>query len=89
MAEVAVTPVEGAGPGRPRGALPASRSNWALAVDRFIEYLTEPLAVVLIVINVALLAGGVFSRYVLLHALAWTDELASIFFSWPDISTIT
>jgi tripartite ATP-independent transporter DctM subunit len=56
--------------------------SWAIAVDRVIEVLTEPLAALLLLVNVGILASGVFSRYVLHNALLWSDELATILFLW-------
>ena len=58
------------------------KSSWTNAVDRWIGYLTEPLAAVLLVIEVAVLAAGVFSRYVLHDAIVWTDEVATILLLW-------
>jgi len=60
----------------------AGRFAWTAAVDRWIGYLTEPLAAVLLVVEVAILAAGVFSRYVLHDAIVWTDELATILLLW-------
>ena len=44
--------------------------------------MTEPLAALLITIDVIILAVGVFSRYVLHDALVWSDELATLIFLW-------
>ncbi len=52
------------------------------AVDRAIGALVEPLTAALIVVEVIILATGVFTRYVLGHALVWTDELATLLFLW-------
>jgi tripartite ATP-independent transporter DctM subunit len=60
----------------------AGRYAWTAVVDRWIGYLTEPLAAVLLVIEVTILAAGVFSRYVLHNAIVWTDELATILLLW-------
>ena len=60
----------------------AGRYAWTAAVDRWIGYLTEPLAAVLLVVEVAILAAGVFSRYVMHNALVWTDEGATILLLW-------
>ena len=60
----------------------AGRYAWTAAVDRWIGYLTEPLAAVLLVVEVAILAAGVFSRYVMHNALVWTDEVATILLLW-------
>lgn len=59
-----------------------ARPSWALAVERIIELATEPLAALFIVVDVGILASGVFSRYVLHNALIWSDELATIVFLW-------
>jgi tripartite ATP-independent transporter DctM subunit len=67
----------------PEGEVPfAGRYAWTAVVDRWIGYLTEPLAAVLLVVEVAILAAGVFSRYVLHNAIVWTDELATILLLW-------
>ncbi len=58
------------------------RFAWTAAVDRWIGYLTEPLAAVLLVVEVAILAAGVFSRYVMHNAIVWTDEVATILLLW-------
>lgn len=47
-----------------------------------VELATEPLASLLIVIDIAILAVGVFCRYVLHSALVWSDELAVMLFLW-------
>ncbi|MGB8267049.1 MAG: TRAP transporter large permease subunit [Candidatus Velthaea sp.] len=56
--------------------------RWTIAVDRAIGFVVEPLAALLIVVEVGILASGVFSRYVLHNALTWTDELGTILFLW-------
>jgi len=58
------------------------RRPWAAAVDRVIGAVVEPLAAVLVVAEVIILASGVFTRYVLRSPLVWTDELATILFLW-------
>lgn len=58
------------------------RRPWAAAIDRWVGYLTEPLAAVLVAVEVVLLALGVFTRYVLRAPLVWSDELATILFLW-------
>jgi len=55
---------------------------WTLAIDRIIGAVIEPLTALIIVAEVAILASGVFSRYVLHNALVWTDELATFLFLW-------
>jgi len=66
----------------PAGEVAVGRYAWTGVVDRWIGYLTEPLAAVLLVVEVAILAAGVFSRYVLHNAIVWTDELATILLLW-------
>jgi tripartite ATP-independent transporter DctM subunit len=52
------------------------------AIDRAIGWLTEPLAALLVLVEVAILASGVFTRYVLRSPLVWTDELATTLLLW-------
>ncbi|HXP92678.1 MAG TPA: TRAP transporter large permease subunit [Candidatus Binatia bacterium] len=56
--------------------------TWTRAIDSAIGAVTEPLTAVLLVVEVAILTSGVFSRYVLHSALVWTDELATILLLW-------
>ncbi|MGH7684620.1 MAG: TRAP transporter small permease, partial [Vulcanimicrobiaceae bacterium] len=56
--------------------------GWTTAIDRAIGAVVEPIAAVLLVVEVGILASGVFSRYVLHNAIVWTDELATILFLW-------
>ncbi|HVC61269.1 MAG TPA: TRAP transporter large permease subunit [Acetobacteraceae bacterium] len=56
--------------------------GWTRAVDRAIGWIVEPVAAVLIVVEVGILGAGVFSRYVLQDSLVWGDELATILFLW-------
>ena len=65
---------EGQGVGLHRG--------WTIAVDRVVGAVVEPIVALLIVVEIAILASGVFSRYVLHNALTWTDELAIFLFLW-------
>jgi tripartite ATP-independent transporter DctM subunit len=58
------------------------RRPWAAAVDRVIGAVVEPIAALLVVAEVIILASGVFTRYVLRSPLVWTDELATILFLW-------
>jgi tripartite ATP-independent transporter DctM subunit len=58
------------------------RRPWAAAVDRVIGAVVEPVAALLVVAEVIILASGVFTRYVLRSPLVWTDELATILFLW-------
>ena len=58
------------------------RLGWTRAIDRAIGALVEPVAALLVIVEVAILAGGVFTRYVLRAPLVWTDELGTILFLW-------
>src|ERR1035437_1399467 len=58
------------------------RRPWAAAIDRVIGAVVEPVAALLIVVEVFILAAGVFTRYVLGNPLVWSDELATIVFLW-------
>ncbi|MGD1067787.1 MAG: TRAP transporter large permease subunit [Vulcanimicrobiaceae bacterium] len=58
------------------------RRAWARAVDNAIGAVVEPLAALLVVIEVIVLAAGVFFRYVMVRPLVWSDELATILFLW-------
>ncbi len=58
------------------------RRDWTRSADRLIAHIVEPLAALLIVIELITLAAGVFFRYVLHDALVWGDELASNLFLW-------
>ena len=58
------------------------RRPWAAAIDRVIGAVVEPVAAILVVAEVCLLASGVFFRYVLHDALIWSDELATILLLW-------
>ena len=58
------------------------RRPWAAAVDRAIGRVVEPLAALLVVVEVIVLASGVFTRYVLRSPLVWSDELATVLFLW-------
>ena len=58
------------------------RRPWAAAVDRAIGAVVEPVAAFLVLVEVAILAAGVFTRYVLRQPLSWTDELATILLLW-------
>ncbi|MBD5654394.1 MAG: TRAP transporter large permease subunit [Candidatus Eremiobacteraeota bacterium] len=58
------------------------RRSWTIAVDRIVGAIVEPIVAAIIVIEVIILASGVFSRYVLHDALTWTDELATFLFLW-------
>jgi tripartite ATP-independent transporter DctM subunit len=58
------------------------RRAWAGAIDRAIGAVVEPLAALLVVVEIAILSAGVFTRYVLGNPLVWSDELATIVFLW-------
>ncbi len=58
------------------------RRPWAAAIDRTIGAVVEPLAAILVVAEVVILASGVFTRYVMRSPLVWSDELATILFLW-------
>src|ERR1700733_6548432 len=60
----------------------AFRRPWAAAIDRGIGMVVEPLAALLVLVEVAILAAGVFTRYVLGNPLVWSDELATLVFLW-------
>lgn len=80
MADAIVAEVE-AGEGIVRSATGLWRP-WTVAIDRGIGAIVEPIAAVILVVEVGILASGVFSRYVLHNAIVWTDELATILFLW-------
>jgi tripartite ATP-independent transporter DctM subunit len=61
---------------------PALRFPWTVTVDAWIGRIVEPLAAVILVVEIVILAAGVFSRYVLHNAIVWTDELATILLLW-------
>src|ERR1700716_2439260 len=58
------------------------RRPWAAAIDRVIGAVVEPLAALLVVVEIVILSAGVFTRYVLGNPLVWSDELATIVFLW-------
>ena len=58
------------------------RRGWTRAVDRAIGAVAEPVAALLVAVEVAILTAGVFTRYVLKSPLVWSDELATILFLW-------
>ena len=60
----------------------AFRRPWAAAIDRVIGAIVEPLAALLVVVEIVILSAGVFTRYVLGNPLVWSDELATIVFLW-------
>ena len=58
------------------------RRPWAAAIDRAIGAVVQPLAAVLVLVEIGILTAGVFTRYVLGNPLVWSDELATIIFLW-------
>ncbi len=60
----------------------AYRHSWTSAIDRVIGGVVEPAAASLVLVEVVILALGVFTRYVVHQPLAWTDELATILLLW-------
>jgi tripartite ATP-independent transporter DctM subunit len=65
--------------GGPGGGL---HRSWTIAADRIVGAIVEPVVALLIVVEIVILAGGVFARYVLHNALTWSDELATFLFLW-------
>ena len=61
------------------------RRGWTRAVDRAIGWFVEPATAALVLVEVVILAAGVYSRYVLGDALSWSDELASLLFLWLNM----
>jgi len=59
--------------------------TWTRAIDRGIGYIVEPATAAILVVEVIILAAGVFSRYVMGDALSWSDELASLLFLWLNM----
>jgi tripartite ATP-independent transporter DctM subunit len=55
---------------------------WTRGIDRAIGAIVEPLAALLLLVEVVILGGGVFMRYVLHNPLIWSDELAGILMLW-------
>ncbi|MGP6157495.1 MAG: TRAP transporter large permease subunit [Vulcanimicrobiaceae bacterium] len=74
----ALVPPEALMSGKPT----AYRGRAAVAIDRVIGWLTEPVACLLVLVEIAILASGVFTRYVLHSPLVWTDELATTLLLW-------
>jgi tripartite ATP-independent transporter DctM subunit len=65
------------------GAVPLRLHHpWTAAIDRAIGIVVEPLAALLIVAEVVILALGVAFRYGLHNALSWSDELSGILLLW-------
>ena len=60
----------------------AFRRPWAAAIERAIGAVVDPLAALLVVVEIVILSAGVFTRYVLGNPLVWSDELATMVFLW-------
>jgi tripartite ATP-independent transporter DctM subunit len=58
------------------------RRPWATAIDRAIGAVVEPLAALLVLAEIVILAAGVISRYLIRQPLVWSDELATILLLW-------
>jgi len=58
------------------------RRPWAAALDRAIGAVVGPAAAFLVIVEIVILATGVFTRYVMRQPLDWTDELATILLLW-------
>jgi tripartite ATP-independent transporter DctM subunit len=52
------------------------------AVDRYVGWITEVPAALLVLVEVAVLLAGVVARYALNKPLLWSDELAETLFLW-------
>lgn len=61
---------------------PRFRRSWTRGIDSTIGRVLEPIAAVLLVVEVFILIASVFSRYVMHTPLVWSDEIASIIFLW-------
>lgn len=55
------------------------------ALERGITLLTEPVVVVIAIVEIAILLAGVVARYVFHAPLLWSDELAALLFMWLAI----
>ena len=58
------------------------RRPWAAAIDRVIGWIVEPVAALLVAVEIIILASSVLFRYVLRSPLVWSDELATILLLW-------
>ena len=61
---------------------PLRAGSWLRRLDAGLGYLVEIPAALLVLAEIAVLLGGVVSRYVFREPLVWSDELASILFLW-------
>jgi tripartite ATP-independent transporter DctM subunit len=68
--------------GRPQIGVRPYRHRWAQRVDAAIGLLIEPTTVGLLIVEIGILAAGVYWRYVLRNSLVWTDELATFLLVW-------
>ena len=59
-----------------------SRQQWIVRAEQVIRWLTEVPAAILLVVETAVIAAGVVSRYVFHSPIFWVDELASALFVW-------
>ncbi len=60
----------------------ATNRPWLKRIDTVLGVLVEVPAALLVLADIAVLLGGVFSRFVLHRPLVWSDELASMLFLW-------
>ncbi len=58
------------------------RRSFARALDRGIGTVVNAVAALLVLVEVAVLSAGVFTRYVLANPLVWSDELATLVLVW-------
>src|SRR3546814_10992571 len=71
------------------GAVPLGKGSgigrWAGRLDAAMGAVVEFLAMLLILVEIAILFSGVIARYVVHVPLVWTDELATILFLWLSL----
>jgi len=60
----------------------AGQRAWAVAADRWLGWVVEVPAALLVAAEIVILLAGVVARYVFRDPLVWSDELASILFLW-------
>ncbi len=73
-------------------AKPTGSPTWyrpLVALSDFLDRLTRILYVATTAIFASIMIAGVFFRYALNNSLAWSDELASIFFVWATFFAIS
>ena len=61
---------------------PSAGPAWLRRLDRTLGAMIALPTAILVLLEIAVLLGGVISRYVFAHPLIWTDELASTLFLW-------